>query len=124
VIAFRTFASLLALLLAGQASAAGDPVAGKVAFRQRCAICHADEPGGRSGMGPNLFGVYGRRAGTGDFASYSTELKASGLVWSNLTLDRFLAGPTKLVPGARMAISVPDAAQRADIVAYLATLKK
>jgi cytochrome c len=73
-------------------------------------------------LGPNLSRVAGRKAASSEF-TYSTALKASGLKWDKPTLDRFLTAPMKAVPGTRMVISIPDAKQRADIVAYLSSLK-
>lgn len=96
---------------------------GAALFKQRCSICHTVAPGAKSGMGPNLAGLVGRPAASTTFA-YSPALKKSGLKWDKDTLDKFLSGPSKLVPGTRMVISVPDAKQRAVLVAYLATLKK
>jgi cytochrome c len=53
---------------------------------------------------------------------YSPALKASGLVWTRENLDRWLAGPERLVPGQKMGYSVPDARDRSDLIAYLETL--
>ena len=81
-------------------------------------------PGAKGTMAPNLLGVVGRKAGSTDFAMYSPQLKAYGKVWTPGLIDQWLASPAKLVPGARMGINVSDAKDRADAVAYLATLKK
>jgi cytochrome c len=74
-------------------------------------------------MAPNLYGVVGRKAASTAFG-YSAALKASGLTWDPATLDRFLTSPMKLVPGTRMLIPVSDPKQRADLIAYLGSLKK
>jgi cytochrome c len=75
-------------------------------------------------MGPNLFGVVGRKAGTYPGFSYSSAMKTSGIVWTRAKLDAFLAATQKVVPGNAMPIvGIADPGQRADIVAYLATLK-
>ena len=95
---------------------------GAVLFKQRCQLCHQAVAGKPSPIGPNLAGVAGRKAGSATFA-YSTALKASGVVWSKANLDRFLAAPTKMVPGTRMVIAVSDAAQRAAIVEFLGRAK-
>jgi cytochrome c len=92
---------------------------GGMLFKQRCQMCHGTTP---SALAPGLTGVVGRKAGSATF-NYSPALKASKIVWTRDTLDKYLAGPTKLVPGTRMVISVPDAAQRAAIVGHLAKLK-
>ncbi|MBV8603211.1 MAG: c-type cytochrome [Pelomonas sp.] len=101
--------------------AGGDAARGQALYQARCTACHSvDYPG----VGPAHRGVFGRRAGTSKgFDRYSTALKASGLVWTELNLDRWLTDPEKLVPGQAMGISVPDAGERADLIAYLRTLK-
>ena len=60
------------------------------------------QPGGKSGLGPNLVGVVGRTAGTLAGFNYSPALKASKLKWDEKALDEYLAAPTKKVPGSRM----------------------
>ena len=55
--------------------------------------------------------------------AYSPALKASTLVWTTANLDQFLADPAKTVPGTAMPIKVPDAAQRAALISYLATTR-
>lgn len=95
---------------------------GKI-FRLKCQMCHASAAGQKSGMGPNLAGVVGRKAASTDFL-YSPALKGSGLVWDKATLDKFLAAPAKLVPGTRMAIAVPADADRTALIGYLASLRK
>lgn len=93
-------------------------------FAQRCQMCHSVDPAKKVGIGPNLSGVAGRKAGTLPGFNYSSALKASNIVWTPANLDKYLASPFKMVPGTRMVISVPDAKQRADLVAWLAKQKK
>ena len=100
------------------AEAAAEPPA---AFMQ-CRACHSAEPG-KNSIGPSLAGVVGRKAGTVPGFSYSAALKESGITWNAATLDQWLTGPMRMVPGTRMVISVPDAARRKQLVQYLATLK-
>lgn len=90
-------------------------------FRQRCGACHGIETG-QNRTGPHLKGVSGRPAGSVEGAPYSAALQNSGLVWDAATLDAFLAAPRQAVPGTTMTVAVPNAAQRAAIVAYLGTL--
>ncbi|MFW2851937.1 c-type cytochrome [Sphingomonas sp. TX0543] len=114
-----------AALLAPTLLAAASPAiaqSGADLFKQRCQVCHVAKAGARPTIGPNLAGVMGRKAGSTAYP-YSAALKKSGLVWDKATLDRFLAGPGKAVPGTRMNLAVPDAKQRAAIVAHLATVK-
>lgn len=99
--------------------AAATPDEGATIFRQRCQSCHSADAGKTSPLGPNLAGVVGRKAASTAF-SYSAALKSSGLTWNRETLDSFLTAPARKVPGTRMVVSVPDAQQRAKLIAFLA----
>ncbi|MBV8379660.1 MAG: c-type cytochrome [Paucibacter sp.] len=114
--------ALLALVACSTAHAdpTGDAARGLALYQARCTACHSvDYPG----VGPAHRGVFGRQAGMAKgFDHYSPALKASGLVWTEANLDRWLTDPEKLVPGQAMNISVPDPAERADLIAYLRTL--
>ncbi|MDF0542298.1 c-type cytochrome [Sphingobium sp. H39-3-25] len=88
-----------------------------------CRACHSIQKDGKSGLGPNLYGVAGRTAGTLAGFAYSPALKASKLRLDDKALDEYLASPTKKVPGSRMPISTPDPVKRAAIIAYLKSLK-
>ena len=95
----------------------------KPAAYAQCAACHAVEPG-KHGIGPSLHGVYGTKAGDIPGYAFSEKLKASGLTWDDATLDQWLAGPMKMVPGTKMAYAgMSDPAKRAEIIAYMKTLK-
>lgn len=121
--AARSFgALLLSSALFAAPAMAQDATAGAALFRGRCVACHVVTPGQKGVIAPNLSGIAGRKAGSTTYA-YSAALKASGLKWDKPTLDSFLAAPMKKVPGTRMVIAIPDAKQRADVVAYLSTLK-
>jgi cytochrome c2 len=111
--------------LASADVATGDAEAGRKAFNRSCRACHQVEPGAGSELGPNLAGVFGRAAPVDAAYGYSDAFKAAaarGLVWDDATLDRFLRTPAEMIPGVRMPLSVADATQRRDLVAYLATL--
>jgi cytochrome c len=86
-----------------------------------CRACHTLHASERNGIGPNLHGLFGRRAGGAAGYAYSSALKSSGLVWNDQTLSEFLANPAKRVPGTRMPVSVADPAKRAALIAYLRT---
>jgi cytochrome c len=87
-----------------------------------CAACHTAD--GSNGLGPSIKGVYGRKAGTGRGFTYSAAMKRVGVTWDDETLDAFIADPQKSIPGNLMPFpGVADAKQRADIVAYLKSVK-
>jgi cytochrome c len=102
--------------------AAGNAGNGKTLFG-RCAICHTVQKGGPNGLGPNLFGVAGRKAASLPGYMFSGALRNSGITWSNDKLKAWVMGPSKLVPGTKMAFGGLDAAQADDVTAYLGTLK-
>ena len=117
---------LLALPLLGslalEAHAAGDAGRGREVFAQECSECHSVREG-KNKKGPSLFAVAGRQAASVADASYSDALKASGIRWTPEQLDAYLSAPKKLVPGGKMKYDgLADAAARADLLAYLATL--
>jgi cytochrome c len=105
--------------LASTANAAGgDPVHGKAVFA-RCAACH-DLNSGKTILGPSLKGIIGRKAGSENGFSYSAAMKGKGVTWNPTTLDAFITAPSKFVPGTRMPFAgIPDAKDRADLIAYL-----
>jgi hypothetical protein len=120
--------ALTIVLLAGtgmSCRAAGDPDRGKRVYQQSCAVCHSAGLEGQpvTGQGPLLAGVVGRRAASLGNFGYSKALQASGLTWDEATLDHFLAAPGTLVPGTTMVVSLADPADRADLVAFLGTLR-
>jgi cytochrome c len=116
-------AVIAAAIFATPALAAGDPVQGKAVFA-RCAICHNVEKDGGNGVGPNLFGIVGRKAASVDGFNYSGPMKASGIVWNDDKLSQWVAAPAKMVPGTKMAFGgISSKGQIADVVAYLDTLK-
>jgi cytochrome c len=103
------------------ASPSGDASRGMALYQTRCTACHSVD---YNGVGPAHRGVFGRTAGqAAGFSAYSPALKKSGLIWTEQSLDRWLADPEKLVPGQRMGINVADAAERADLIAYLKSLR-
>jgi cytochrome c len=119
--------SLIALaLVAGStivANAAGDAKAGAGVYK-RCAVCHTIEKGGGDALGPNLFGVVGRKAASRPGFAYSGPLQKAGIVWNEANLTKWAAGPARMVPGNKMAFpGITSKKQQADVVAYLATLK-
>jgi cytochrome c len=116
---------MLASVLLALAAFAGQAVAEDAALLRRgqevygrCLGCHAIE---QHRTGPAHCGLFGRRAGTAaGYAHYSPALRASGIVWDDRSLARFLADPMTTVPGTTMTyLGVTDAADRAALVAWL-----
>ena len=114
----RSLAVFLLVLGACGAAQATDATRGKELYEARCAGCHSLD---QDRVGPRHRGLIGRRAGAVKGFEYSAALRASRIVWSAQTLDRWLSGPERLIPGQRMNYSVPDATDRAALIAYLAT---
>jgi cytochrome c2 len=103
-------------------SQAQDVANGEHLFRNDCGICHSPQPG-RNLIGPSLFNVINRHSGQLADYRYSDANRQSGLTWNLATLDRYLTAPRELVPGTKMTYpGMKDEKQRADLIAYLATL--
>jgi cytochrome c len=124
MIAALAGAGLMAAGSATAASPAGNVAKGRAVFDQQCSLCHSALPG-QEGAAPSLNGVVGRKAAADPgFPAYSRALKASGLTWDAATLDHFLANPSAMVRGTAMPISLPAEADRRNVIAYLASLKR
>jgi cytochrome c len=103
-------------LAAGAALAAPDALRGEQVYA-RCLACHALAS---DRVGPRHCGLLGRRAGSVPGFVYSPAMKNAHITWDEKTLDLFLAHPLKVVPGTAMTYDgVPDAQDRADLIAYL-----
>lgn len=111
-------AGVLALVFAGAAqSGPADQLAHGEQVYARCLACHALA---YDRVGPHHCGLLGRRAGSVPGFAYSQAMKDSHITWDERTLERFLAGPTKAVPGTTMTYDgVPNAKDRGDLIAYL-----
>jgi cytochrome c len=97
-------------------SVPGDAARGKLIFQRRCVGCHASD-GDREG--PNLAGVFGRKAGSRPGFDYSAGLKNSGLTWNEATLEKWLKEPSSVEPDTKMDAHVAKAQERSDLIAYL-----
>jgi cytochrome c len=122
-IAVASLAVCLSLFAAGAARAEGDAASGEKLFRQ-CKSCHATEAG-KNRVGPSLFGVVGKKAGSAEeFKGYSEGLKAAGFSWDDAKLDAYLTNPKAVIADSKMAFAgIAEAADREHVVAYLKTLK-
>jgi cytochrome c len=110
--------SMVLLLLCGSALA-DDPGAGEL---QKCKICHSLDKGGANRVGPNLFGVFGHKAGSVAGFNYSDAMKNSNIVWDDGSLAKFLRDPKESLPGNRM--SFPGIADATLLRALLQSLKQ
>jgi len=122
-------AAVALMALSGSAFAAGDAEKGKADFTAKCGICHQVGPGAKTLIGPELNGIVGRKAaGVADYALYSAGMKklgADGFTWTDEHIDKWIADPKAMIPDSPMALTfqgIPDAGERADIIAYLKTV--
>jgi cytochrome c len=115
-------AGLPLLGISGSALAA-DPAAGKAVFTSQCGICHS-VVSGKNGVGPSLFGIVGRKTGGVPGFHYSPANQNANIEWNEQTLEQYLKAPMTTIPGTTMGYAgVKDDVQRANLVAYIGTLK-
>lgn len=113
---------LLIIGFACKAYAEGDPDKGQKVFK-KCAACHAVEDG-KNKVGPTMFGIWERPAGSAEGFRYSSAMEEAGYNWDEEHLAGFLAAPKKYLPGTKMTFpGVKKEDQLADLLAYLKTLR-
>ncbi len=118
---FILFAAIAApVALAGSPANAADAAHGEEIYNSRCIACHSPDA---NRVGPMHRGVFGRVAGSVPGFAYSKAVKGAKITWDDTTLDRWLSDPQAFIPGQRMNFRVNDPADRADLIAYLKTLK-
>jgi len=113
--------SIALICAAGTVAAqSGEASRGERLFNQQCKTCHTVDKGGANGLGPNLFGMFGRKAGeTGSFAS-SEAIKKSGITWDDGSIAEYLKDPKAKVPDTKMVYAgLKRPEQMADMIAYL-----
>ena len=105
-------------------ASAGDAGKGKGVFAAQCSMCHSAARGGPAILGPTLFGVVGRKAGSLSGFVYSSGMKAAGFTWTDAQLRTYLPSPRTTVPGTKMGYAgLKNPTQLDDLIAYLDTLK-
>jgi cytochrome c len=116
-------AALAAAVLPGAPAWAADAEAGARVFRTQCGACHVVDAG-KNRVGPSLAGIVGRVSGTVEGFRYSAANKNANITWTPEVLDKYLLNPKEMIPGTTMAyVGLRNATQRADLIAYLETLK-
>jgi cytochrome c len=85
-----------------------------------CRSCHTTAEGGEDMTGPNLWEIFGRKAGAKAGFSYSDDLKNAGWTWDANRLDKWIENPRAMLPGTKMTfVGMPDASDRRDVIAFL-----
>src|SRR5690349_22099268 len=102
--------------LARAAEADGDPIAGKTIFLRICQNCHSNEIGVNK-VGPSLWNIVGRQAGTVPGFEYSEAMKTNKVAWATSSLDTYLADPRGDIHGVKMFFKgLPVAKDRSDVI--------
>ena len=97
--------------------------AGKAIFQKQCFTCHTIDKGGANKVGPNQWGVVGRKKASHEGFSYSSALQAKGGDWTYEDLNHMIFKPQAFVRGTKMAFAgLPKEQERADVIAYLRTM--
>jgi len=99
----------------------GDFVNGRKKFAA-CRSCHTLKEGGANGVGPNLYGMFGRHVAYAEDYKYSAAAKNADFIWDAEKLDQWLTMPKEFLPGTKMTFKgLPDQKDRIDLIAYLKT---
>lgn len=107
----------------GPKLAGGNVEAGKAMYQKQCLVCHTIDKGGVNKVGPNQWGVVGRKKGIGEGFSYSSALIAKGGEWTYEDVNHMIFKPAAFIKGTKMAFAgIPKEQDRADLIAYLRTM--
>ena len=117
----RSVSAVLFLVSAALPTLAADE--GAALFKKNCQTCHLIEKGAPARMGPPLYGIVGRKAGSIEGFKYSEGLKAAGWEWTPEKLDEWLAFPKKMIRSTTMVYRQNDPQIRQAIIGFLAERK-
>ena len=112
----------LLICLSPPAGAAGDAAAGRKLYQNKCLSCHGDAKT-KGTLGPSLAGIIGRKASDPGQGATSRAMSEANFVWTEATLDEFLAAPGNKVHGTIMPVGIASAQDRADLIAYIKTMR-
>ena len=115
-----TMSVVLTFVATAAAAQSGDATRGERLFNQQCKACHTLGKDGRNGIGPNLHGVFGQKAGAVQGFAFSEAMQKSGIVWDDKTVAEYLKDPKGRVPDGKMVYAgLKQQAQLDDMIAYL-----
>jgi cytochrome c len=104
----------------GAFAQSGDATRGERLFNQQCKACHTVEKDGKNGIGPNLHGLFGQKAGAVQGFQFSEAMQKSGIVWDDKTVGEYLKDPKGRVPDGKMVYAgLKQQSQLDDMLAYL-----
>ena len=111
-------ASWMGIVYAGESAPSGREI-----FERRCSTCHDGTARIQFPIGPSLAGIIGKKAGTQDSGVHSRAVIDSGMVWTRDSLRRFLAEPSRAIPGTLMAASITNPTELESLLEYLESLR-
>jgi cytochrome c len=97
---------------------------GQKQFLTSCGVCHTAEAGGPNRQGPNLYGIYNRKAGKNESFKYSEALKKGNWIWNDATLDPWLENSQEAHPGTIMTYRQTNPEKRQLVIDYLKSLSQ
>ena len=108
---------MILIILTVSIAYAADSVKGQKVFK-KCVACHSLQEG-KNKMGPTLYNLLGRKAGSVEGYKYSKAMKNSGVVWDEESLDKFLTKPRKFIPKTKMSFrGIKKKSLRDDLISF------